>query len=193
MPILLILKNNANRAAALVQQLLAFSRKQTLRPETVDFTELLSDIRNLILPLLGNNIQLKIIHGRDLWSVEVDQASFQRVIMNLVINARDAMPNGGIVTIATNNITKQQSAEFNHVGFGFGEYVQLTISDTGTGISAAVQEKCLSHFYNKEVGKEPGLVYRWFMELLNRQVVTFTVIAEKGRNNVSYFSSSLYS
>ncbi|WP_273760136.1 response regulator [Bartonella sp. ML70XJBT.G] len=155
---LINIKNNANRAAALVQQLLAFSRKQTLRPEEVDFTDFLSDIRNLILPLLGNNIQLKIIHGRDLWSVEVDQASFQRVIMNLVINARDAMPNGGVVTIATNNITKQQSAEFDHVGCGIGEYVQLTISDTGTGISSAVQEKMFEPFFTtKEVGKGTGL------------------------------------
>ncbi|WP_406604272.1 response regulator [Bartonella gliris] len=155
---LINIKNNANRAAALVQQLLAFSRKQTLRPEKVDFTELLSDMRNLILPLLGNNIQLKIIHGRDLWSVEVDQASFQRVIMNLVINARDAMPDGGVVTIATNNITKQRSAEFDHVGFAIGEYVQLTISDTGTGISAAIQEKIFEPFFTtKEVGKGTGL------------------------------------
>ncbi|BBL53282.1 signal transduction histidine kinase [Bartonella quintana] len=155
---LINIKNNANRAAALVQQLLAFSRKQTLRPEKVDFTELLSDIRNLILPLLGNNIQLKIIHGRDLWSVEVDQASFQRVIINLVINARDAMSEGGVVTIATNNITKQQSAEFDNVGFAIGEYVQLTISDTGTGISAAVQKKMFEPFFTtKEVGKGTGL------------------------------------
>ncbi len=155
---LINIKNNANRAAALVQQLLAFSRKQTLRPEEVDFTELLSDIRNLILPLLGNKIQLKIIHGRDLWSVEIDQASFQRVIMNLVINARDAMPNGGVVTIATNNITKQQSAEFDHVGFGIGEYVQLTISDTGMGISSSIQEKMFEPFFTtKEVGKGTGL------------------------------------
>ncbi|WP_375626893.1 MULTISPECIES: response regulator [unclassified Bartonella] len=155
---LINIKNNANRAAALVQQLLAFSRKQTLRPEEVDFTEFLSDIRNLILPLLGNNVQLKIIHGRDLWSVEVDQASFQRVIMNLVINARDAMLDGGIVTIATNNITKQQSAEFNHLGLEIGEYVQLTISDTGAGISAAIQEKMFEPFFTtKEVGKGTGL------------------------------------
>ncbi|WP_409361937.1 response regulator [Bartonella heixiaziensis] len=155
---LINIKNNANRAAALVQQLLAFSRKQTLRPEKVDFTELLSDMRNLILPLLGNNIQLKIIHGRDLWSVEVDQASFQRVIMNLVINARDAMADGGVVTIATNNITKQQSAEFDNIGFAIGEYVQLTISDTGTGISAAIQEKIFEPFFTtKEVGKGTGL------------------------------------
>ncbi|EJF75864.1 response regulator [Bartonella alsatica] len=155
---LINIKNNANRAAALVQQLLAFSRKQTLRPEEVDFTEFLTDIRNLILPLLGNNIQLKIIHGRDLWSVEVDQASFQRVIINLVINARDAMPDGGVVTIVTNNITKQQSAEFDHVGFGIGEYVQLTISDTGTGISSAIQEKMFEPFFTtKEVGKGTGL------------------------------------
>ncbi|MCZ2204403.1 ATP-binding protein [Bartonella sp. A05] len=155
---LINIKNNANRAAALVQQLLAFSRKQTLRPEKVDFTELLSDIRNLILPLLGNNIQLKIIHGRDLWSVEVDQASFQRVIVNLVINARDAMFAGGMITIATNNITKQQSAEFNYIGFVVGEYVQLTVSDTGTGISADVQEKMFEPFFTtKEVGKGTGL------------------------------------
>ncbi|WP_375620323.1 response regulator [Bartonella sp. TS25HLJMH] len=155
---LINIKNNANRAAALVQQLLAFSRKQTLRPEEVDFTEFLSDIRNLIVPLLGNNIQLKIIHGRDLWSVEVDQASFQRVIMNLVINARDAMLDGGIVTIATNNITKQQSAEFIHLGLVIGEYVQLTISDTGAGISAAIQEKMFEPFFTtKEVGKGTGL------------------------------------
>lgn len=155
---LINIKNNANRAAALVQQLLAFSRKQTLRPEEVDFTEFLSDIRNLILPILGNNVQLKIIHGRDLWSVEIDQASFQRVIMNLVINARDAMPDGGVVTIATNNITKQQSAAFDHVGFAIGEYVQLTVSDTGTGISAAIQEKMFEPFFTtKEVGQGTGL------------------------------------
>ncbi|EJF76311.1 PAS domain S-box protein [Bartonella sp. DB5-6] len=155
---LINIKNNANRAAALVQQLLAFSRKQTLRPEEVDFTDFLSDIRNLILPLLGNNVQLKIIHGRDLWSVEVDQASFQRVIMNLVINARDAMPDGGVITIATNNITKQQSVEFDHVGFVIGEYVQLTISDTGIGISAAIQEKMFEPFFTtKKVGQGTGL------------------------------------
>ncbi|WP_336294823.1 response regulator [Bartonella sp. CB169] len=155
---LINIKNNANRAAALVQQLLAFSRKQTLRPAEVDFTEFLSDIRNLILPLLGNDIQLKIIHGRDLWSVEVDQASFQRVIMNLVINARDAMPDGGVVTISTSNITKQQSAALDNVGFGVGEYVQLTVSDTGTGISAAIQEKMFEPFFTtKEVGKGTGL------------------------------------
>ncbi|WP_407966145.1 response regulator [Bartonella sp. C271] len=155
---LINIKNNANRAAALVQQLLAFSRKQTLRLEKIDFTELLSDIRNLILPLLGNNIQLKIIHGKDLWNVKVDQASFQRVIMNLVINARDAMLDGGIVTIATNNITKQQSAEFDYAGFVVGEYVQLSISDTGTGISAVIQEKMFEPFFTtKEVGKGTGL------------------------------------
>ncbi|AQX30749.1 two-component system, cell cycle sensor histidine kinase and response regulator CckA [Bartonella schoenbuchensis R1] len=179
---LINIKNNANRAAALVQQLLAFSRKQTLKPEKVDFTELLSDIRNLILSLLGSNIQLKIIHGRDLWNVKVDQASFQRVIMNLVINARDAiaMPGGGLITIKTNNITKQQSAEFNYVGFVSGEYVQLTISDTGEGISAFVQEKCLSRFLQqKKLVKEQGLGYQWFMVLSSKQVVIFTVIAKK--------------
>lgn len=155
---LINIKNNADRAAALVQQLLAFSRKQTLLPEKIDFTEFLSDIRSLILPLLGNNIQLKIIHGRDLWSVKVDQASFQRIIMNLVINARDAISDTGVVTITTNNITKERSVELNYVDFSAGEYVQLSISDTGSGIPSSVQEKMFEPFFTtKEVGKGTGL------------------------------------
>lgn len=157
-PDLINIKNNANRAAALVQQLLAFSRRQTLRPEILDLTDLLSDIRMLILRLLGQNVKLQIIHGRDLWRVEVDQASFQRVIMNLAINARDAMPDGGIITITTSNLDEAASHAVNERGFVHGDYVVIAVSDTGTGISQSVQEKMFEPFFTtKEVGKGTGL------------------------------------
>lgn len=155
---LINIKNNANRAASLVQQLLAFSRRQTLRPEVIDLTELLSDVRNLLMPLLGSNVQLKVIHGRDLWDVEVDQSSFQRVLMNLVINARDAMPEGGCVTISTSNIDRDESLKFGYDGLAAGEYVELDVQDTGTGIANAVKEKMFEPFFTtKEVGKGTGL------------------------------------
>lgn len=155
---LINIKNNANRAASLVQQLLAFSRRQTLRPEVVDLTELLSDVRNLLMPLLGSNIQLKFNHGRDLWSVKVDQSSFQRVLMNLVINARDAMAHGGIITITTANISRSESETIQHHDFLPGEYVELAVQDTGTGIPKSVQEKMFEPFFTtKEVGKGTGL------------------------------------
>lgn len=155
---LINIKNNANRAASLVQQLLAFSRRQTLRPEVVDLTELLSDVRNLLMPLLGSNIQLKFNHGRDLWSVKVDQSSFQRVLMNLVINARDAMAHGGTITVTTTNIGRSESEAIQHHDFLPGEYVELAVQDTGTGIPKSVQEKMFEPFFTtKEVGKGTGL------------------------------------
>lgn len=155
---LINIKNNADRAASLVQQLLAFSRRQTLRPEVVDLTELLSDVRNLLMPLLGSNIHLKFNHGRDLWDVKVDQASFQRVLMNLVINARDAMPAGGTITIATTNVDRQKITDLGFDGLTIGDYVELDVKDTGTGIPKAVQEKMFEPFFTtKEVGKGTGL------------------------------------
>lgn len=155
---LINIKNNANRAASLVQQLLAFSRRQTLRPEVVDLTELLSDVRNLLTPLLGSNIHLKFNHGRDLWSVKVDQASFQRVLMNLVINARDAMPKGGNITVTTTNLAKQKAADLGFEGLIADDYVELDVEDNGTGIPKAVQEKMFEPFFTtKEVGKGTGL------------------------------------
>lgn len=161
---LMNIKNNANRAAALVQQLLAFSRRQTLRPEAIDLTELLSDCYPLLLPLLGNKATLKIIHGRDLWPVEVDQDSIQRVVMNLVINARDAIPlegeadETGAITITTKNISIEESRNYPYPDLRPGNYVELSVHDNGTGIAKDVQEKMFEPFFTtKEVGKGTGL------------------------------------
>ncbi len=95
------IKQNANRAASLVRQLLAFSRKQTLRPQVLDLGDTLSDLTMLLKRLLGEKVALNVVHGRDLWPVKVDISQFEQVIVNLAVNARDAMPNGGRLTITT--------------------------------------------------------------------------------------------
>ena len=98
------IKQNANRAANLVRQLLAFSRRQTLRPEVLSLTDVISDLGNLLGRLLGEKVELKVVHGRDLGLVKVDVNQFEQVIINLAVNARDAMPNGGTLTMRTSNV-----------------------------------------------------------------------------------------
>ena len=98
------IKQNANRAAGLVRQLLAFSRRQTLRPQTLQLNDVLSELQMLLRRLVGETIQLDVIHSRDLWLVKADLNQFEQVIVNLVVNARDAMPDGGKITLRTRNI-----------------------------------------------------------------------------------------
>jgi two-component system cell cycle sensor histidine kinase/response regulator CckA len=132
------IKQNANRAAGLVRQLLAFSRRQTLRPQVIDLDETLSDISMLLARLLGETIALEVKHGRDVWPVKVDLNQLEQVIVNLSVNARDAMPEGGTLTIRTANVTTSESAKFKEQGFKPGEYVLLEVSDTGTGMPPEV-------------------------------------------------------
>ena len=95
------IKQNANRAASLVRQLLAFSRRQTLRPEVLNLGDVLSDLSMLLKRLLGERVELDLSHGRDLWPVKADVNQFEQVVVNLAVNARDAMPDGGKVAIRT--------------------------------------------------------------------------------------------
>lgn len=157
-PDIMNIKQNANRAASLVRQLLAFSRKQTLRPEVLSLTDVLADLRMLLARLVGNDIRLAIDHGRDLWPVRADIGQFEQVIVNLAVNARDAMPNGGALTIRTRNVGLEESKSFPHRELTPGEYVLAEIEDTGTGIPADVIEKIFEPFFTtKEVGKGTGL------------------------------------
>ena len=98
------IKQNANRAARLVRHLLAFSRRQTLRPQVLDFGETLSDLGMLLQRLLGEKVDARAVHGRDLWPVKADVSQFEQVIVNLAVNARDAMPDGGKLTVRTANV-----------------------------------------------------------------------------------------
>ena len=152
------IKQNANRAAALVRQLLAFSRKQTLRPQVLDLGEALSDLGMLLKRLIGEKVTLSVVHGRDLWPVKVDISQFEQVIVNLAVNARDAMPDGGKLGVRTANVTAAECAKFGYKGMPIADYVQVEVSDTGTGIPPDIIEKIFEPFFStKEVGKGTGL------------------------------------
>jgi two-component system cell cycle sensor histidine kinase/response regulator CckA len=152
------IRQNANRAAGLVRHLLAFSRKQTLRPQVLSLGEALSDLHMLLKRLIGENVTLSVVPDRDLWPVKVDIAQFEQVIVNLAVNARDAMPDGGKLTIRTANVSADEGARFNYKGMPIGEYVLIEVADSGTGIAPEIIDKIFEPFFTtKEVNKGTGL------------------------------------
>jgi two-component system, cell cycle sensor histidine kinase and response regulator CckA len=152
------IKQNANRAANLVRQLLAFSRRQTLQPKVHALTEAMSDLGNLLGRVLGEKVELKISHGRDLGLVLVDIHQFEQVIINLAVNARDAMPKGGTLTVRTLNMTAEESRDVNPEVMPAGDYVVCEVEDTGSGIPADIRNKIWEPFFStKDVGKGTGL------------------------------------
>ncbi len=159
------IKQNANRAANLVRQLLAFSRQQTLRPTVLNATDALADLSNLLRRLLGETVDLQMVHGRDLWTIKADQNQFEQVIINLAVNARDAMlePDdegniGGTLTIRTANVTEADAEALDHAIMPAADYVLVEVSDTGCGIPKENLGKIFEPFFStKEVGKGTGL------------------------------------
>ena len=152
------IKQNANRAAALVRQLLAFSRKQTLRPQVLDLNETLTDLTMLLRRLIGERVTLSPALARDLWPVKADLSQFEQVIVNLAVNARDAMPEGGKLTLRTANVTAEECGTLGYKGMPQADYVLVEVSDTGTGIPPEIIEKIFEPFFStKEVGKGTGL------------------------------------
>ncbi|MFO7481876.1 two-component system sensor histidine kinase NtrB, partial [Oceanibaculum nanhaiense] len=152
------IKQNANRAANLVRQLLAFSRQQTLRPRVLDVSEVLSELSHLLRRLMGENIRLEMRHGRNLDLVKVDQGQIEQVILNLAVNARDAMPEGGALTIATETIDIPRAQQIGTEEILAGRYVKIEVTDTGTGIPAGVVPRIFEPFFTtKAVGSGTGL------------------------------------
>jgi two-component system cell cycle sensor histidine kinase/response regulator CckA len=152
------IRQSANRAASLVRHLLAFSRKQTLRPQVLDLGEVLSDLTVVLRRLLGEKITLNVVHGRDLWPVKADLLQFEQVITNLAINAHDAMPNGGQLELRSTNVTAPDRMRYDAKGMPAADYVLIEVADTGAGIPEAIRDKIFVPFFTtKEVGKGTGL------------------------------------
>ncbi len=128
------IKQNANRAANLVRQLLAFSRKQPLQPKDLNITDALMELSHLLTRLIGESIEFKLIHGRDLGLVRVDPGQFDQMIINLAVNARDAMPGGGTLTITTGTEVFDQPTQLGAEQVPAGRYIFISVADTGTGI-----------------------------------------------------------
>jgi two-component system cell cycle sensor histidine kinase/response regulator CckA len=152
------IKQNANRAANLVRQLLAFSRQQTLQPKVLNITDVLAELSHLLRRLIGENIVLKMVHGRDLGLVKVDQGQLEQVIINLAVNARDAMTQGGELTIRTSNIAREDAVREGHELMPAGNYVLIEAVDTGIGIPKEIIGRIFEPFFStKEVGQGTGL------------------------------------
>ncbi|MGE4411360.1 MAG: response regulator [Sphingomonadales bacterium] len=152
------IKSNSNRAASLTRQLLAFSRQQTLRPQVLQLPDIVADVSNLLKRLIGEKVKLEVSHGRNLGMVRADPGQIEQVIVNLAVNARDAMPEGGTLRIQTFTISAAQVREMRSTVLPPADYTGLRISDTGTGIPPDLLPKIFEPFFTtKEVGKGTGL------------------------------------
>ena len=157
-PDLIEIHENANRAASLIDQLLAFSRKQTLRPQTLNLQDVMSDLTHLLNRLLGEKVVLHLRQGAIKCHVRADKRQVEQVIMNLVVNARDAMPSGGDVTIETSVLRLTKPLERDRVIVSRGEYISVKVIDQGMGIQPDVLPKIFEPFYTtKPMGEGTGL------------------------------------
>ena len=154
------IKSNSNRAAGLTRQLLAFSRQQTLRPQVLQLPDVVSEVSHLLKRLLGETVELVVKHGRSLGPIRADPGQLEQVIINLAVNARDAMAGkgGGTLTIQTYPVKSDQVAELGSDILPIADYSALSVTDTGTGIPPSVLGKIFEPFFTtKEVGKGTGL------------------------------------
>ena len=152
------IKQSANRAAGLTRQLLAFSRRQTLRPQILDINGNVDDLTVLLKRLIGEKIALNVLPGAQVWPVRADLVQLEQVVVNLVVNARDAMPSGGSITIRTRNVPENEAASLTYTGMPAADYVLVEVEDTGTGMTPEIMEKIFEPFFStKELGKGTGL------------------------------------
>ena len=152
------IRQNANRAAGLVRQLLAFSRRQTLRPQVLQMGDVLSDIQIMLRRLVKDKIEFELKHGRDLWFCMADSGQLEQVVVNLVVNANDALGETGKITLRTRNVTAPECAAFNEKSLIPAEYVAIEVEDNGHGIPDEIKQKIFEPFFTtKETGKGTGL------------------------------------
>jgi two-component system cell cycle sensor histidine kinase/response regulator CckA len=152
------IRSAAERAAGLTRQLLIFSRKQTVRLAVLDLNDVLKDLDKMLRRLIDENIELEIIPGKDIGLVKADSGYVGQVLMNLVVNARDAMPNGGKLTIVTGHATLDEDYARTHMGALAGQYAMFSVTDTGTGMSEEVKARLFEAFFTtKPKGKGTGL------------------------------------
>jgi len=148
----------SERAAGLTSQLLVFSRKQTIVPVVLDPNDVLKDLEKMLRRLIDENIEMTFVPGKEIGRIKADSGYIGQVLMNLVVNARDAMPNGGKLSVATSNVTFDGNYTHAHTGMIPGDYTMLSVSDTGTGMTDEVKKHLFEAFFTtKPKGKGTGL------------------------------------
>nr|MBC8279060.1 PAS domain S-box protein [FCB group bacterium] len=151
-------KKATQRASKLTYQLLAFSRKQVLKPEILSLNSLIADTKKMLHRVIGEDIELKTFLADDLWNVKADSGQFEQIVMNLCVNARDAMPDGGKLIVETENVNISEEYCADHPGAEPGSYVMLSVSDSGVGMTQSVKSQIFDPFYTtKAAGEGTGL------------------------------------
>jgi PAS domain S-box-containing protein len=170
------------RAAALINQLLAFARKQPIQPQVLDLNQVIREMEALLHRTLGEDIRLDIQLAPELWPVKMDPTQIEQVVMNMAVNARDAMPRGGTLTIETANVLLDDEYVARHLGSRPGEHVLLSITDTGVGMSREVQARIFEPFFTtKEMGKGSGLGLAAVYGIVKQNQGNIWVYSEEGR------------
>lgn len=176
------IRKAAGRAAALTRQLLAYGRKQFLRPESLNLNQIVAGMEGLFQNLMGGRVNMRIVPGSDLRSVRADAGQIEQVIMNLAMNSRDAMPNGGMLTMETANVSIDRESLGRFPELNPGEYVMLAITDTGVGMSAEVKARVFDPFFSsKGVGEGTGLGLSTCYGIVKQSGGHLSVYSEPGR------------
>jgi two-component system cell cycle sensor histidine kinase/response regulator CckA len=173
----------ADRAASLTRQLLAFSRKQILQPVRLDINEIINGVARMARRLIGTDVQLKLRLAQSVADVLADPAQIEQVLLNLIVNARDAMPNGGMITVQTANVQLNGDApEIVQAGIAPGPFVLLAVTDTGIGMDQATQARIFEPFFTtKETGRGTGLGLSTVYGIVRQTGGAITVQTERGK------------